>query len=146
MNYVYVAIQKNRTEIWKSRFKKCAHPYRIYAPSSIPGGISSNLATASSTRDVTSTRCASKTFRLIPSWMKPDLEDSYQKRIYDSIKGFDKVYLVGSGVGRWSGINNFMRYIRKTHPEFLSRIHCKRQFRFSDFPPNVLHELFKEMS
>ena len=102
MSSVYAVIQKNRTEIWEDDFSKRAHPITIYEPGSIPKGVHHGLDAVSSTYDVASIQRANKTYQLIPSWLKPKLEHGYERRIYQHLKKFDQVYLVGSGLGRFS--------------------------------------------
>ena len=146
MSSVYAVIQKNRTEIWEDDFSKRAHPITIYEPGSIPKGVHHVLDAVSSTYDVASIQRANKTYQLIPSWLKPNLEHGYERRIYQHLKKFDQVYLVGSGLGRWSGINSFMNYATDFHPQFVGHIQRQRRLRFTDFPHPALFEIFREMS
>ncbi len=142
----YVVIQKNFTEIWEDDFKLNTRPVTIYEPSSIPKGVRHDLDASSSTYDVATSQRANKSFPLIPNWMKPNLENHYQQRIFQHIKGFDQVFLVGGGIGRWSGSNNFMAYVENFHPHFVDRIKHQRRFRFTNFPQSTLFDIFEEMS
>ena len=143
---VYVVIQKEFTEIWEDDFKMHAHPIVIYEPGSIPKGVHHDLDAATSTYDVASTQRANKSFPLISDWMRPDLNYFYEKRIYHHLKDFDQVFLVGGGLGKWSGINSFLKYIDDYHPKFLNRIQHERRFRLTNFPYSVLFKIFKEMT
>lgn len=143
---VYVVIQKEFTEIWEDDFKMQAHPIVIYERSAIPKGVRHDFDGATSTYDVAATQSASKSFPLISGWMRPDLNCLYEKRIYRHLKDFDQVFLVGGGIGKWSGINSFLTYIDDYHPKFINRIQHERRFRFTDFPHPVLFKIFKEMT
>ena len=142
----FVVIQKNRTVIWEDNFERNRTPVIIYEPDSIPKGVHHNLDVASSTYDVATTQRANKEFKLLAGWMRPNLNYYYETRIYAHVKSFDHIFLVGGGIGRWSGINNFMAFIDQDHPHFLSRITHERRFRLTDFPESVLFEIFREMS
>ena len=142
----FVVIQKNRTVVWEDHFEENHHPVIIYEPDSIPKGVHHNLDATSSTYDVATTQRANKEFKLLAGWMRPNLNYYYETRIYSHLKEFDKIFLVGGGIGKWSGINNFMTFVNEDHPHFLSRIKHERHFRLTDFPDSVLFKIFEEMS
>ena len=142
----YVVIQKNRTVIWEDNFERNHHPVIIYEPDSIPKGVHHNLDASSSTYDVATTQRANKEFKLFAGWMRPNLNYYYETRIFHHLKDFDEIFLVGSGIGRWSGINNFMAFVNEDHPHFVRRIKHERRFRITDFPESLLFEIFREMS
>lgn len=142
----YAVIQKNRTIIWEDNFEGNYRPITIYDPYSIPRSVHHDTNASSSTYDVANAQRANKEFKLLAGWMRPFLNFRYETRIFDHLREFDQIYLVGGGIGRWSGINNFLAYVNEDHPDFVSRIKHERRFRFTDFPDSALFEIFRKMS
>ena len=153
----YVAIGKTRTLFWEHIYNSREKPFVLYDPSSRPrfssvSGVSGKSSYASglgssSSYDAGHFSTESKArFHLLAGWMKPALNDDYCEHIYRHISHLDHVYLVGGGIGRWSGINNFIRYLEKRHPQAIDRITPVRYFRLTDFPEKKLMEIFKRIS
>jgi hypothetical protein len=146
VNPGFVVINKTRTFIWENTLKDHQRPYVLYDPRSRPRlkKTSSPVATSNYDREELSTTPRGK-FRFVPGWMKPSLDSNYCKLIYEHLQQFDHVYLVGGGIGRLSGINNFINYLELSHPHFVEHITPNRYFRFTDFPERKLKEIFEKM-
>lgn len=143
----YVVIGKTRTLIWNEDSEAATTPFAIYDPKSRPQLGSTSGPRLTSNYDLRDTsRNPKGRFRFLSGWMRPSLDAHYSEKIYQHIHGFDRVFVVGGGLGRWSGVNNFIGYIENEHPEFLERIDYRCYFRLSDFPTSKLWKIFLAMN
>ena len=143
---LFVVIGKTRTQIWEGEFGKHAQPFVIYDPRSRPTVRATGGAAPTSNYDSRDSSRNSKVgFHLLVGWMKPSLNEHYCERIYQHLAGFDRIYLVGGGIGRWSGVNNFMDYAEGLHPDFAKKVRWQRYFRFTDFPQSTLEKIFTQL-
>ena len=143
---LFVVIGKTRTQIWEGEFNKHARPFVIYDPRSRPTvRATGGTASTSNYDSIDSSRDSKVGFRLLVGWMMPSLNEHYCERIYQHLSGFDRIYLVGGGIGRWSGVNNFMDYAEGLHPGFANKVRWQRYFRFSDFPHSTLEKIFTQL-
>lgn len=119
----------------------------MYDPISRPSFHSVTGPRSTSNYEFKDTRPGARTkFHLLAGWMKPGLDEQYCDNIWDHIRDFDRVYLVGGGKGRWSGINCFMEYLEEYHPDFVVQVTPERHFRLTDYPEYRLMEIFKRLS
>ena len=143
----YAVIGKTRTLIWDEDSHVTTSPFAIYDPKSRPqlGSTSGPRLTSNyDLRDIS--RNPKGRFRFLSGWMRPSLDEGYCEKIYQHFREFDRIYLVGGGVGRWSGVNNFMSYVESEHPEFAERIDYRCYFRLSDFPMSKIRKIFLSMA
>ncbi len=144
---LFVVIGKTRTQIWEGNFGTHVQPFVIYDPLSRPTvTATSGTATTSNYDSRDSSRSSNVGYHLWVSWMKPSLNEHYCDRIYQHVKGFDHIYLVGGGIGRWSGVNNFMDYAERLHPGFSKRVTWQRYLRFTDFPQKTVEKIFTRLT
>ena len=142
----FAVIGKTRTLIWEDGLEAHKRPTAIYDPRSRPSFTSVSGPRSTSNYDYRETSSGSKSkFHLLPAWLEPSLDKHYCELIYHKLQKFDHIYLVGGGVGRWSGINNFIRYVEREHDEFPGRIYPARYFRLTDFPEAKLKRIFHAM-
>jgi hypothetical protein len=144
---LFGVIGKTRTQIWDHQSKSHQWPFVIYDPRSRPRTVRASGPHPTSNYDVAGMGFGQRSrINLLASWMMPKLDDRYCELIYQHMKNFEVIYLVGGGVGRWSGINNYMRFIDNNHPHLTRRISPVRHFRITDFPDKKLQRIFKDMS
>ena len=142
----YIVIGKTRTIIWRRITKSREHPIVIYDPDAKP-----QLKSVSGPRPTSNYsyqdhgKGSGGSYKLIPSWLSPRINQKYCDHIYQHLQDFDHVYLLGGGIGRWSGVNNFMEYIAQRHPESLPLFSLKRYLRFTDFSERRAKEILKKM-
>ncbi len=152
----YIVIGKSNTLFWDHIYSSREKPCVIYDPALSPKFRSvsevnkrsilvSSVWNSSTCPAEHSTKDSKNKVHFIASWMKPKLDEDYCEHIYLHISHLDHVYLVGGGVGRWSGINNFMKYLSNHHPQTIARITPIRYFRLTDFPEEKLMEIFKRI-
>ena len=142
----YSVIGKTRTLIWEDGLDSHKKPTAIYDPRSRPRFTSVSGPRSTSNYDYREMSSGSKAkYHLLPAWLEPGLDQHYCELIFLKLQGFDHIYLVGAGVGKWSGINNFIKYVELEHEEFPGRIYPARFLRLTDFPEAKLREIFREM-
>ncbi len=143
----FAVIGKTSTHIWGAESATHNGAVTVHDPRSRPhfGSISSSQTT--SNYDTHDLKQSSHTkFGFIPAWIRPSLDDRYCELIYKRLKDCDHAFIVGGGVGRWSGVNNFVSYIEENHKEFAERVEYRVHFRLSDYPELKLRKIFSEMS
>ncbi len=142
----YSVIGKTRTLIWEDGLDSHKKPTAIYDPRSRPRFTSVSGPRSTSNYDYREMSSGSKAkYHLLPAWLEPGLDQHYCEVIFLKLQRFDHIYLVGAGVGKWSGINNFIKYVELEHEEFPGRIYPARFLRLTDFPEAKLREIFREM-
>jgi len=143
----YAVIGKTRTLIWDEDSEVTTSPFVIYDPKSRPQLGSTSGPQPTSNYDVRDRSQGSKgRFHFLSGWMRPNLDPEYCEKIFQHCQEFDRIFLVGGGVGLWSGVNNFIRFIQREHPKFEYKIEYRRYFRLTDFPKSKLREIFSSMS
>ena len=143
----YVVIGKTRTLIWEHGLDSREHPHVIYDPRAKPNFKSSKGPRSTSNYDLRDQSFGSKArFHLIAGWLKPGLDEGYCYQIYQRLQKFDLVYLVGGGLGLWSGINAFLKYVEENHDEFPRHVIPLKIFRFTDFPEKKLMKIFRNLT
>lgn len=143
----YAVIGKTRTLIWEHGLDSHEHPYVIYDPRARPQFRSASgprLTSNYDTRDLSSGSRAR--FGVIASWLKPGLDEGYCYQIYQHLQKFDLVYLVGGGLGKWSGINAFLDYVEENHEDFPRHVIPFKIFRLTDFPEKKLMKIFHNLT
>jgi len=147
INPLFVVIGKTRTQIWDYGSGGHHKPHVIYDPKSRPHTRIVSGPKSTSNYDTKELAFGARAgFGFLAGWMEPFLDDHYCSLIYQHIKGFEMIYVVGGGLGRWSGINNFMRYLKHHDPELIRRITPIRHFRFTDYPEWKLRKIFDELN
>jgi len=142
----YAVIGKTRTLIWEDGLHSHKKPTAVCDPRSRPRFSSVSGPRSTSNYDYRESSSGSRAkFHLIPGWLEPGLDHHYCELIYHKLQKFDHIFLVGGGVGWWSGINNFIRFVETEHEEFPGRIYPARYFRLTDFPEEKLMEIFRKM-
>ena len=142
----FAVIGKTRTLIWEDGIDSHKRPTTIYDPRSRPRFSSVSGPRSTSNYDYREMSSGSRAkFHFLPAWLEPGLDKRYCELIYHKLQKFDHIYLVGGGIGWWSGINNFIRYIESEHENFQGRIYPARYFRLTDFPEEKLKEIFHRM-
>lgn len=143
----FVEIGKTRTHIWEEIGQVHARPFVIYDPNSRPQLRSTSSPRSTSNYDMhEANKSSGGKFRLVPAWLMPRLDERYCELIYQHLKEFDQVFLVGAGIGKWSGVNNFINYVNKSHPHFSTKIWYQRYIRLTDFSEDELLKIFADMS
>lgn len=143
----FVEIGKTRTRIWEEIAQDRARPFVIYDPKSRPQLRTTSSPRSTSNYDVHEVNESSgERFRLFPGWLMPSLDERYCEMIYQHLKNFDQVYLVGGGIGKWSGVKNFIKYVEKSHPHFSTKIQLQHYNRLTDFTEDELLKIFAKMS
>ena len=142
----YAVIGKTRTLIWDHGLNSFEKPTAIYDPGSRPRFRSVSGPRSTSNYDMKESASGSNAkYRIIPSWLKPSLDPNYCELIYQKLQRFDQIYLVGGGLGNWSGINNFIKYVELRHEEFPGRIIPVIHFRLTDYSERKLMKIFHHM-
>ena len=143
----YAVIGKTKTLIWEHGIEGRERPYVIYDPRARPQYRSSNSPRFTSNYDLRDQGMGSRAkFRLVASWLKPGLDEGYSYQIYQHLQKFDLIYLVGGGLGAWSGINAFLGYVEENHEEFPRHVIPLKIFRLTDFPEKKLMKIFHNLS
>ena len=143
----YAVIGKTRTLIWEHGIDGHERPHVIYDPRARPHFKSSNGPRSTSNYDMSEGRMGSRSkFRLVASWLKPGLDEGYCYQIYQHLQKFDLIYLVGGGLGAWSGINAFLDYVEENHEEFPRHVIPLRIFWLTDFPEKKLMKIFHNLT
>ena len=142
----FAVIGKTRTLIWEDGLHAHKRPTAVYDPRSRPRFASVSGPRSTSNYDYRESSSGSKAkYHFLPGWLEPGLDHHYCELIYHKLQKFDHIFLVGGGVGWWSGINNFIRFVETEHEEFPGRIYPARYFRLTDFPEEKLMEIFRKM-
>lgn len=143
----YAVIGKTKTLIWEHGLDSHQHPHVIYDPRARPKVRSSSSPKFTSNYDSQDFSAGSRAkFGLIACWLKPGLDEGYCYQIYQHLEPFDLIYLVGGGLGKWSGINAFLHYVEEYHEDFPRRVIPLRVFRLTDFPQKKLMKIFHNLS
>ncbi len=143
----FAVIGKTSTHIWLDDSGVHSRPFTVYDPRSRPHVAIASGPRATSNYDTHDLSHGSRAkFSIIPAWLEPSLDQHYCELIYKHLKDCDRAFLVGAGVGRWSGINNFISYLEEHHPDFAKKVEYRIYFRLTDFPENKLRKIFREMS
>jgi len=143
----YAVIGKTRTLIWEHGLDSHQRPHVIYDPRARPKFKSSTSPRSTSNYDMRDLGSGSRAkFGLIASWLKPGLDEGYCYQIYQRLQPFDLVYLVGGGLGKWSGINAFLHYVEEYHEDFPRQVIPLKIFRLTDFPEKKLMKIFHNLS
>ena len=142
----YAVIGKTRTLIWENGIDNHERPYVLYDPRARPRFASSSGPRFTSNYDLREAGAGSRArFRLIASWLRPGLDEGYCYQIYQHLQKFDLIYLVGGGLGAWSGINAFLAYVEENHEEFPRQVIPLKIFRLTDFPEKKLMKIFHNL-
>jgi len=142
----FAVIGKTRTLIWEDGLHAHKRPTAVYDPRARPRFASVSGPRSTSNYDYRESSSGSKAkYHFLPGWLEPGLDHHYCELIYHKLQKFDHIFLVGGGVGWWSGINNFIRFVETEHEEFPGRIYPARYFRLTDFPEEKLMEIFRKM-
>ena len=128
----FVVIGKTRTLIWGKKRAGTRKPLALYDPYSRPS--LGSYAQGPLGR-----------FSLIPGWMRPNLDARYSELICERIEDFKEVFILGGGIWKWSGVNNFLDYVAENHPDLLEKIEYRRYFRLTDFSEAKTKKIFHEM-
>ena len=142
----FVVIGKTRTLIWGKKRAVTRKPLALYDPHSRPalGNYAHSKATSNyDSRDYAAGPLGR--FSLIPGWMRPNLDARYCKLICERIEDFKEVFILGGGIWKWSGVNNFLDYVAENHPDLLEKIEYRRYFRLTDFSEAKTKKIFHEM-
>ena len=143
----FAVIGKTSAQIWGEDSGAHSKPVTVHDPRSRPHlGIASGPKTTSNYDRRGLSKTSKAKFGIIPGWLMPSLDDHYCELIYKRLKDCDRAFLVGGGIGRWSGINNFMTHLAENHPEFEKKVEYRVYFRLTDFPESKLRKIFGEMS
>jgi hypothetical protein len=143
----FAVIGKTSAQIWGDDSGVHTRPVTVHDPRSRPhlGSVSGPKSTSNyDTRELA--QGSRVKFKVIPGWLKPSIDERYCELIYKRVKECDRAFIVGGGIGRWSGINNFMSYLEEHHPEFAKRVEYRVYFRLTDFSESKLRKIFREMS
>ena len=130
----FVVIGKTRTLIWGKKRAGTRKPLALYDPHSRPA--LGNYAHAAGPLG---------RFSLIPGWGRPNLDARYCELICERIEDFKEVFILGGGIWKWSGVNNFLDYVAENHPDLLEKIEYRRYFRLTDFSEAKTKKIFHEM-
>lgn len=143
----YVVIGKTRTLTWDHVKKSHEHPFVIYDPDSKPHikGFAGQKSTSHYSHETLS-RTSGFTYNVIASWLFPGIDQEYCEHIYKHLHDYDHIYVIGGGISKWSGVNDFMSYVREMHPNSVSRFTSKRYFRLRDFSDDEAREIFKQFT
>ena len=139
----FAVIGKTSAQIWGDDSGVHTKPITVHDPRSRPHlGIASGPKATSNydTREIAHDSLVK--FNVIPGWLRPSLDENYCELIYKRLKECDRAYLVGGGLGRWSGLNNFIAYVEERHPVFAAKVEYRIYFRLTDFPESKLRSNF----
>ena len=142
----FAVIGKTSAQIWGDDSGVHSKPVTVHDPRSRPrlGSASGPRLTSNYDTSAISKSARSK-FGLIPGWLKPSLDENYCELIYKRLKDCDRAFVVGGGIGRWSGVNNFMAYLEEHHAAFAAKVEYRVYFRLTDFSESKLRKIFREM-
>jgi len=142
----FIVIGKTRTLIWGQKKLLSQKPHALYDPYSRPRSKNQSHAQTTSNYDCRDYSASSQLhFRVLSGWMRPHLDERYCELIASRIANFDHIYLLGGGLGKWSGINNFMKYTDQHNAFLAKKIEYRRYMRLTDFPDHLAKRIFEEM-